>query len=192
MLTSLAIVAVGVPLVLFLNIILKDTEPRIVEKNKIRVSSFSLPSDNPLYIEIVDTVNTATSVMKFSRDGTAFADSIVYTPSLNSFSVLYYSSSDTLYFLSSSNLALKSYGGSRLHIEVAAENVCEDDFSIDNADLWNVRDSLWCDSFTPRLSPVRPTKKLYVRPIRFGRERVVFYQTICLAMDSNFNLSTYP
>lgn len=161
------------------------------------VNTFLLNGNKDLYITSIDSIGQNKNVLKFSRDGVNFQDSVVFDVQSSGFTVLYYSDSDTLYVLTTEASKVASLGESSFKIETAFESKLNPFFTtyrynMEDDSLWSVGDSTWFESCQPRLRPKREAQALYIRHRPRGNRAHFDYITVFFHNDSSGNLKIYP
>lgn len=194
---SIIFLLIGLPILYLSELLvsfnkLTATDETATDSLRLSVNRITIPGAKPLFIETTDSVYQQSSIIKFSRDGIKYSDSIVFKIERTLFSVLYYTDSDSIYFLTTPGITIMSCGEDIFNIELAVEDPFSNTYNMDDVNLWTINDSLWVDKFRPRLRPKAKVNTLYLRPTLYGANKTKDYQTLVMRMDSNFNLIVYP
>jgi len=153
-----------------------------------------------LYIESVDSIPYNINLLRFSRDGENFKDSVIINVneisqnmnrSMLFYSVLYYTDNDTLYLVMESSSGIISYGEDVFKIEIAYEDPTYDLYKLSDEDVWHVADSTWVSSHQPRLRPKNPCRTLYICHNKLGFRWWLDCRTVFFQSDSNGSLNVY-
>lgn len=156
------------------------------------INRFSLSGHQTIHIEVVDSISNSVSIVRFSKDGTSYNDSIMFRINETGYAVLYFNASDTIYFDSTDYISLLSYGEDDFKFEFARENYTDNNNWSANSDLWKVRENTWASSGYPKLRPIATVEEVFIHHKFYIPARQPSSPTQFIQNDSAGNLIINP